>query len=40
MVNIAKTEFEQLVGHNACRIAEAKQAVVGEHCVQTHRPGM
>jgi hypothetical protein len=40
MVNIAETEFEQLVGHDACGITEAKQAVVREDSMQTHRPGM
>jgi hypothetical protein len=31
MVNIAKAELEQFVGHDACRITEAEQAMIGEY---------
>ena len=40
MSNIAQTEFQQLVRHDASCIAEPKQAMISKHSMQTHRPSV
>ena len=38
MLDIAQAKLQQLVSHDACRIAEAEQTVIREHSMQAHRP--
>jgi hypothetical protein len=40
MINITKTELQKLVRHDARRITESKQRVIGKHRPQPHRPRM
>jgi len=40
MPHITQAEFQQLIRHDTRRITETKQAVIGEHGSQTHRPSV
>lgn len=37
MINITQREFEQLIRHDTCGIAEAKERMISEDSPQTHR---
>lgn len=40
MINIAQSEFQQLVRQDAPSIRESKQRMIGEDCAETHCPSV